>query len=75
MSVYLQLNNVTKSFGRDGFRAVDTLSLQVNEGEVYGFLGANGAGKSTTIRMIMNFIHPTSGAIAVLSKDSQTQIL
>ncbi len=73
MSVYLQLNNVTKSFGRDGFRAVDTLSLQVNEGEVYGFLGANGAGKSTTIRMIMNFIHPTSGTIAILGKDSQTQ--
>ncbi len=73
MSVYLQLNNVTKAFGNDGFRAVDTLSLQVNEGEVYGFLGANGAGKSTTIRMIMNFIHPTSGTIAVLGKDSQKQ--
>lgn len=73
MSVYLQLNNITKAFGREGFKAVDTLSLQVNQGEVYGFLGANGAGKSTTIRMIMNFIHPTSGAIAVLDKDSQKQ--
>jgi ABC-2 type transport system ATP-binding protein len=73
MSVYLQLNNVTKAFGHDGFRAVDALSLQVNQGEVYGFLGANGAGKSTTIRMILNFIHPTSGTITVLNKDSQKQ--
>lgn len=73
MSVYLQLDNVTKAFGHEGFRAVDTLSLKVNMGEVYGFLGANGAGKSTTIRMVMNFIHPTTGSIGVLGKDSQTQ--
>lgn len=73
MSVYLRLNNVTKTFGHDGFRAVDALSLKVNEGEVYGFLGANGAGKSTTIRMILNFIHPSAGTIAVLGKDTQTK--
>jgi ABC-type multidrug transport system ATPase subunit len=44
-------------------KAVDDLSFTVNEGEVYGFLGQNGAGKSTTIRMLLSLIAPTSGDI------------
>ena len=49
--------------------AVDDLSFTVNEGDVYGFLGQNGAGKSTTIRMLLSLIKPTSGEINILGKN------
>jgi len=52
--------------------ALDRLSLEVNSGEVYGFLGANGAGKSTTIRTLANFIQPTSGSASILGHDIVT---
>lgn len=55
----IEVNNLTKRFGK--FTAVDGLSFKVNEGEVLGFLGANGAGKSTTIRMLTGILKPTSG--------------
>ncbi|MBN1823467.1 MAG: ABC transporter ATP-binding protein [Endomicrobiales bacterium] len=50
---------LTKSFG--GFTAVDRVDLAVKKGEIFGFLGANGAGKSTTIRMLCGLLEPTSG--------------
>lgn len=59
----LEISHLTKSFG--SFTAVDDLSFSLNEGEVYGFLGQNGAGKSTTIRMILSLIKPTAGSISV----------
>ena len=59
----LEVSHLSKSFGN--FTAVDDLSFSVNEGEVYGFLGQNGAGKSTTIRMILSLIKPTAGSINV----------
>ena len=49
--------------------AVDDLSFSVSKGEVYGFLGQNGAGKSTTIRMLLTLIQPTAGSISILGKD------
>ncbi len=52
-----------------GTPAVDGLSLRINPGEVYGLLGANGAGKSTVIRTIMDFIRPDNGKITILGKD------
>jgi ABC-2 type transport system ATP-binding protein len=55
----IEVNNLTKKFGK--FVSVDSISFNVNEGEVFGFLGANGAGKSTTIRMLCGIIEPTSG--------------
>lgn len=55
----IQVNNLTKTFG--GFTAVDNISFNVKEGEVFGFLGANGAGKSTAIRMLCGILSPTSG--------------
>jgi ABC-2 type transport system ATP-binding protein len=55
----IQVNNLTKRFGK--FAAVDDISFTVNEGEVLGFLGANGAGKSTTIKMLCALLEPTSG--------------
>ena len=59
----LQVQHLSKSFGQ--FKAVDDLSFTVQEGEVYGFLGQNGAGKSTTIRMLLSLIAPSSGQIEI----------
>ena len=50
--------------------AVDKLSFTVNEGDVYGFLGQNGAGKSTTIRMLLTLIKPTHGHIEIIWVES-----
>ena len=61
------LGNVTKRFG--SHLAVDDLSLEVPTGSVYGFIGPNGSGKTTTMRMIMRILHPDSGAITVLGED------
>lgn len=72
----LSVSHLTKSFG--SFTAVDNLSFSVREGEVYGFLGQNGAGKSTTIRMLLSLIRPSSGEIHVFGKslsDSRERIL
>lgn len=52
-------------------KAVDDLSFSVVKGEVYGFLGQNGAGKSTTIRMLLTLIRPTNGMITVFGKNIQ----
>lgn len=61
------LERITKTFGRTA--AVDDLSLRVPEGSVYGFIGPNGSGKTTTLRMIMRILHPDSGTIHVLGED------
>jgi ABC-type multidrug transport system ATPase subunit len=61
MNAIIQVRNLTKNF-RD-IKAVDNLSFSVDTGQVYGFLGQNGAGKSTTIRMLLTLITPTSGEI------------
>lgn len=55
----IEVKNLTKTFGN--FTAVDKISFDVHKGEVFGFLGANGAGKSTTIRMLIGILEPTSG--------------
>lgn len=49
--------------------ALNNLSITVQRGEVYGYLGANGAGKSTTIRLLMNFLLPTSGTASIVGLD------
>ena len=65
MSV-LTLDRVTKRFDRTV--AVDDLSFEVSEGAVFGFLGGNGAGKTTSLRMVLDIIRPTSGQIRVLGR-------
>ena len=60
----LVLDDVTKRFG--DFTAVDRLSFAVPEGGVFGFLGGNGAGKTTSLRMMLDIIRPTSGRIEVM---------
>lgn len=62
----VEINNVTKTFGK--YAAVDDLSLIVPKGCVYGFIGPNGSGKTTTMRMIMNIIYPDSGTIRVFDE-------
>lgn len=55
----IEVDQLTKSFG--AFTAVDHISFKVNRGEIFGFLGANGAGKTTAMRMLCGLIRPTSG--------------
>ena len=63
MKEIIQVKNLTKCFNE--VKAVNDLSFIVNEGEVYGFLGQNGAGKSTTIRMLLTLVKPTEGTIEI----------
>lgn len=65
-------DKLTKVYPGQKSPSLDSVSLQVNRGEVYGFLGANGAGKSTTIRLLMNFIQPTGGHATIMGLDSVT---
>ena len=67
MTAAVEIRELSKHFG--AFKAVDRVSLTVNEGEIFGFLGANGAGKSTTIRMLCGLLKPTSGTGLVLGTD------
>lgn len=65
----IKVSNLTKKFSE--LTAVNDLSFTVKEGDVYGFLGQNGAGKSTTIRMLLTLIAPTSGEITLFGKKLQ----
>lgn len=62
----VELANVTKTFGE--VTAVNDLSLDVPQGSVFGFIGPNGSGKTTTIRMIVNIFYPDRGAIRVFGE-------
>lgn len=70
MSAIIQVTNLTKDFKE--LKAVDDLSFSVEKGQVYGFLGQNGAGKSTTIRMLLTLVHPTNGRIEMFGMNLQT---
>jgi len=67
MAYAVTINDLTKRFGR--FTAVDRISLNVEKGEIFGFLGANGAGKTTAIRMLCGLLIPTSGGGTVAGLD------
>jgi ABC-type multidrug transport system ATPase subunit len=67
MPAIIEVNNLCKTFGE--VSAVNDVSFLVNSGEVYGFLGQNGAGKSTTIRMLLTLIRPDSGSIKIFGLD------
>ncbi len=66
----IQLENLTKHYG--DIVGIETLSLEVAEGEVFGLLGPNGAGKTTTIRLILDFIRPTSGRVSIFGQSPRT---
>jgi len=61
MVAVLQTEGLTKQFGR--IKAVQDLNLEVQEGDLYGFLGPNGSGKTTSMRMILRLIRPTAGRV------------
>jgi ABC-type multidrug transport system ATPase subunit len=70
MNQIVSVNNLSKKFS--GLTAVNNLSFSVNEGDVYGFLGQNGAGKSTSIRMLLTLIRPDNGDITIFGKNLRT---
>src|SRR5258706_15112692 len=67
MVAVLQTEGLTKHFG--AFKAVQDLNLQVQEGDLYGFLGPNGSGKTTTLRAILRLIRATAGQDRLFGKD------
>jgi ABC-2 type transport system ATP-binding protein len=71
MSEVIAVTNLTKKFG--DFLAVDHISFTINAGEVVGYLGPNGSGKTTTIRMLLGLLTPTEGQAFVLGFDSARQ--
>ena len=64
MTAVITTRGLVKRFGR--VRAVDGIDLDVRTGDIYGFLGANGSGKTTTVRMLLGLVLPTSGEIELL---------
>lgn len=67
MTTVIQAENLTRRFG--DFVAVDHLNLTVEAGQIFGFLGPNGSGKTTTIRMLLGLLHPSEGHAKVLGYD------
>jgi ABC-2 type transport system ATP-binding protein len=67
----IEAHELTRRFGQ--FTAVDAITFHVELGEVFGFLGANGAGKTTAIRMLIGLLVPTSGSATVAGYDISTQ--
>lgn len=70
----IEIRNLTKDYrdfwGRRKVRAVNSLSLTVNKGEVFGLLGPNGSGKTTTMKLLLGLLFPTEGEIRVLGKQA-----
>ena len=69
--IVISVRDLTKSFG--DFTAVDHISFDVRRGEIFGFLGANGAGKTTAMRMLCGLSYPTSGSGTVAGFDVRTE--
>ncbi|MBU5454173.1 ABC transporter ATP-binding protein [Caproiciproducens sp. MSJ-32] len=63
----IKIKNLTKNYGKN--RGISNINLEINQGEIYGFIGPNGDGKSTTIKTLLNFLFPTSGSAEILGKD------
>lgn len=66
----IEIENLTKDYGEG--RGIFGINLQIRKGEMLGFAGTNGSGKTTTIRHIMGFLRPTSGSVKVDGKESWT---
>ena len=67
----IQISSLTRRFGEKN--AVESLTLEVQAGEIFGFLGHNGAGKTTTVRLLNGVLEPTAGEASVLGLDPQTE--
>lgn len=68
----IKLNDISKSFKNK--KALDKLSLEVSSGEIYGLLGANGAGKSTTLNLLLGFLRADSGSIEIIDSTNNKTI-
>lgn len=73
MVAVLQTEGLSKRFGT--FQAVQDLNLQVEEGDLYGFLGGNGSGKTTTMRMILRLIRPSAGRVRIFGMDHDADFI
>jgi ABC-2 type transport system ATP-binding protein len=66
----IELSKVYKDFwGRSRVRALDSLNLTINQGEVFGLLGPNGSGKTTTVRLLLGLLFPSRGAVRIFGKN------
>src|SRR5579862_2744045 len=70
----IEIRNLTKIYrdfwGRKKVRALNSLSLDVHRGEVFGLLGPNGSGKTTTLKLLLGLLFPTEGEITILGKSA-----
>ena len=66
MTTVIRTRALVKRFGP--VRAVDGIDLEVSAGDIYGFLGANGSGKTTTVRLLLGLVLPTSGEVHLLGR-------
>ncbi|MBI2932988.1 MAG: ABC transporter ATP-binding protein [Planctomycetes bacterium] len=73
MVALVRTEGLGRAFGR--LRAVQDLNLEVQEGDIYGFLGLNGAGKTTTIRMLLGLIRPTTGRVWLFGKEARRNFI
>src|SRR5438309_12112279 len=71
-NIVISTSRLTKAFGK--LVAVNDLNLQVLRGDVFGFLGPNGSGKTTTIRMLLGLIRPTAGKALVFDADTSQDL-
>lgn len=71
MSLAVEATELTKKFGQ--IRALDGISFNIKSGEIYGLIGPNGAGQTTTLRIICTLIKPTTGAIRIFDQDATKQ--
>ncbi len=55
--------NLSKTYKKDNFKALDNLNLEISKNSIFGFLGPNGAGKTTTLKLLTGLIEPTKGEI------------
>ena len=73
-SVVIETKGLTKVYrdfwGRQKVRALDKLDLKIFKGEVFGLLGPNGSGKTTTIKLLLGLLYPTEGEISVFGKSA-----
>jgi len=73
MKPAIEINQLTKQYGKSKVFAVDHLSFSVNEGEFFAFLGPNGAGKTTTISILTTTLSKTSGEVRIAGYDIEKQ--
>ena len=71
MEKVITAHNLTRTFG--DFTAVDAISFEVGKGEIFGFLGANGAGKTTAMKMLIGILSPSAGSATVAGFDLVTE--